>query len=388
MNKIVHVCLTGGYTEGINYQENYLTKFQAKLGYDVYILTTQYCWHKNIWGPCHNSDYKNVFGVTVIRLPYKYNVPYKINTYLGVFKGFYEELEKIDPDIIFVHNLQFQDLRKLNKYKKNHPNVLIYADNHSDFSNSARGWISRNILYKFYWKNCAISSEKIIKKFYGVLPARVDFLINVFKLPKDKCSLLVMGADDDAIEHVNSSHSRKRIREKYNIEENDLCVVTGGKIDSYKLQTLSLMEAIRNIDFPSVKLLVFGSVEKELQDRFYALCDGKKVVYLGWANSIQSYEYFSAADLVAFPGRHSVYWEQVAGMGIPIMCKYWEGTTHVDFGGNVYFLKEDSVSYLEKEIKDILTSERYNNMKEIASSSMKDKFLYSKISLEAIEMMN
>ena len=39
-----------------------------------------------------------------------------------------------------------------------------------------------------------------VNKFYGVLPARVDFLINEYKLPKNKVELLVMGADDDCIE--------------------------------------------------------------------------------------------------------------------------------------------------------------------------------------------
>ena len=122
--KIVHVCLTGGYTEGINYQENYLTKYQAKEGHDVYIITTQYCWHKNVWGACFESGYKNEYGVKVIRLPYKYKLPYKINTYLGIFKDFIKTLESINPDVIFIHNLQFQDLRKLKSYVKRYPNTV------------------------------------------------------------------------------------------------------------------------------------------------------------------------------------------------------------------------------------------------------------------------
>ena len=49
----------------------------------------------------------------------------------------YEAIEKVKPEIIFVHNLQFFDISKIVKYAKKH-SVKIYADNHADFSNSAR----------------------------------------------------------------------------------------------------------------------------------------------------------------------------------------------------------------------------------------------------------
>ena len=384
--KIVHVCLTGGYTEGINYQENYLTKYQAKEGHDVYIITTQYCWHKNVWGSCYESGYINEFGVRVIRLPYKYKLPYKINTYLGVFKNFIKALECINPDIVFVHNLQFQDIRKLKSYFKCHPNVIMYADNHSDFSNSARGFLSRNLLYKVYWRRCAQSVTKIFRRFYGVLPARVDFLMDIYKLPKEKCELLVMGADDDAVEAVKENNAREKIREKYGIKDDDFCIVTGGKIDSFKTQTLTLMEAVRDIDNPKLKFLVFGSIEDSIKNRFDSLCDGTKIQYMGWAKGNQSYEFFSAADLAVFPGRHSVYWEQVAGMGIPMICKYWEGTTHIDIGGNVIFLKDDSIESLEYSIKDVVNSpSKYHAMENIAKSKKRKLFSYRNISRKAIE---
>lgn len=384
--KIVHVCLTGGYTEGINYQENYLTRYQAKEGHDVYIITTQYCWHKNVWGPCFESGYKNEYGVKVIRLPYKYKLPYKINTYLGIFRDFIKTLDSINPDVIFIHNLQFQDLRKLKPYAKRHPNTVLYADNHSDFSNSARGWLARNLLYKVYWRSCAKSVSGIVNKFYGVLPARVDFLIDIYKLPADKCELLVMGADDDAVEEVKNNNARDKIRKEYGIQDDDFCIVTGGKIDSFKMQTLTLMEAVRDIDNPKLKLLIFGSIEDSIKGRFDSLCDGTKIQYLGWAKGNQSYEYFSAADLAVFPGRHSVYWEQVVGMGIPMICKLWPGTTHVDLGGNVIFLKTDQQEELENAILQVFNSPSiYINMKNIADGNRRKDFSYDYLSRISIE---
>ena len=42
--KISHICLCGPYTDGWNYQENLITKYQVKNGYDVSIIASQYEW--------------------------------------------------------------------------------------------------------------------------------------------------------------------------------------------------------------------------------------------------------------------------------------------------------------------------------------------------------
>lgn len=114
-----------------------------------------------------------------------------------------------------------------------------------------------------------------------------------------------------------------------------------------------LMEAVQKIDNPKVKLIVFGSVTSELKDKVVALADGKKVQYIGWVKSEDSYAYFAAADLAVFPGRHSLFWEQVAAQGIPMLCKKWDGTTHVDIGGNVKFLTKDSVKEIQSNIEEL-----------------------------------
>lgn len=190
-------------------------------------------------------------------------------------------------------------------------------DNHCDFSNSATNWLSKYVLHGIIWKHFAKEILPYTKKFYGVLPARVDFLINMYGIPSNKVELLVMGADDDKVDQVLKGNSKERIRKKYNIGKDDFLVMFGGKIDAWKKQTLLLMEAIGKIENPKVKLIVFGSVTQELADNVKDLCIKNKVQYIGWVKAEESYEYFAAADLAIFPGRHSVFWEQVAGMGIP-----------------------------------------------------------------------
>lgn len=382
--KILHICTTGPYTDGLNYQENLLTKFQVKEGHEVFLLASQWEWGargnvEKCDGPC---TYTNQDGVSVIRLPIRGNkdIFYRYKRFLY----FYQTLENVAPDVIFIHNVQFFDIDKIRKYAQKHP-VRIYVDNHADFSNSARSKLAV-LFYKTIWRHMAQIIEPYTTKFYGVLPARVDWLIDMYKLPKDKCELLVMGADDEEVERAGTEENRHKVRESLNIPQDDFLIVTGGKIDAWKTQTLLLMEAVNRIANPKLKLLIFGPVTNEIKGQFDELFNPDTMRYVPWANSSQSYDYFAIADLVVFPGRHSVYWEQAAGQGKPILCKYWEGTTHVDLGGNVEFLKRDSTDEIEGNIKRILyDSGVYSGMNNVASSKGKTYFSYNHIARIAIE---
>ena len=88
-----------------------------------------------------------------------------------------------------------------------------------------------------------------------------------------------------------------------------------------------------------------------------------------------------------FPGRHSVFWEQVVGIGKPMICKYWDGTTHVDLGGNVKFLYKDTVEELTEAINTVLGSEEvFKGMQEVAQSKGMDYFSYQQIARKSLEL--
>lgn len=54
------------------------------------------------------------------------------------------------------------------------------------------------------------------------------------------------------------------------------------------------------------------------------------------------------------------------GLGVPIVAKYWPGTTHIDVGGNCKFLYEDSVQEISNAIVELVdSSELYERMKKL-----------------------
>ena len=378
--KILHVCLSGAFTDGLTYQENLLTKYHKLAGHDVTMLTTEWCYDdkgKIIENKTH--DYINQDDVRVIRLSSKQSYSNRFKRY----SNFYNLLVVINPDVIFIHNVQFIDIKIIVKYLKKNPNVKVFVDNHCDLSNSGTNWISKNILHKIIWRHYANLIEPFVTKFYGVLPVRVDFLVNMYKLPKEKCELLIMGADDEYVEKYKDS---KQYRKELNIKNNDFVIVTGGKIDKAKILTLDLMKTVLNTEMKNVKLFVFGSVAQNIKDDFDKLCDDKKVFYLGWATNEESYKYFSIADVVCFPGLHSVYWEQAVAMGKPIICRHLTGTTHIDIGGNVEYFYKNTAEEIEEVINDIiLNKNKYEALLDNAQKKDKEKFLYSVISKDSIK---
>lgn len=382
--KILHLMLACFYIDNYSYQENYLPKYHKKQGHDVEIIASLFSFDKNGNGMYleKGDTYINEDGIKVTRLDYANGLFAKrFRRYLGLKK----ELERIQPELIFCHGVQFADIKIVRDYCKMYPNTQLYIDNHSDFSNSATNWVSKKIQHEIIWKHYAQIITPYVKKFYGVLPARVDFLVNEYKISEDKVELLVMGADDEMVNEAASPELIRNLREKYNIKSNDFLIMTGGKIDKWKTQTLLLMEAVQKIQNDKVKLIIFGSVTEELQQKVKELTDGDKVQYIGWIQAKDSYKYFAAADLVIFPGRHSVFWEQVAAQGIPMIVKYWAGTTHIDMGGNVKFLKNDSVNEIKYTIEEVLEGDNYDKMKKVALEKGRRHFAYSEIAKRSIE---
>lgn len=384
--KIVHLCLSCFYIDDYSYQENMLPKYHVLQGHDVSVIASMVSFDTN-GKPCllkEESVKTTKEGYKVIRVDYKKPF-YKFNKFVRFYKNTYQLLENEAPDLIFIHDFSFMDITKVIKYVSKNKNVKVYVDCHTDYINSAQSWVSKNIFHHFIWRYYAKKLSPFVEKFYGVTPLRCDFLKDAYKIDPSKIELLVMGIDDVILEKKD----RVLIREQYcsglKINNNDFLIVTGGKIDEKKNIHL-VMQAVKNLKVPNTKLIVFGTVAPEMQELFDSLIDPEFITYVGWLNTDQILDYLILADLVVFPGTHSVLWEQAVGAGTPCIFKYWEGMKHVDVGGNCEFLYKDSVQEMTNVLAKFLSDRvKYNEMKRVAIDEGLKKFAYSEIARYAIE---
>lgn len=381
VKKILHIS-PGPFCDGWTYQDNVLTKYHVKLGYKVTMLTSNWVFNsKGGYSSVEPCEYINNDGVKVIRLAIK-NGKHQ-NYHFKKFVGFSKAIESEKPDLIFLHNLNYLDIKKVYLYCKNHKSVILLADNHCDESNSGRNFISKYFFHKMLWKKNAKLIDKYCKHFFGVLPARVDFLTNYYKISPNKTSLLIMGADDEMVEKYKNNYSNRSQYFSGEIGFDTTLIVSGGKIDRFKLQTLSLMKYV--LESPNnICLIVFGSVDSEIKQDFFKYVDNKKVRYIGWLNSEQTYEYISLSDICVFPGRHSVIWEQAVAQQKPLIVKRWDGTNHVNFNGNVRFIDDDNYCSLKAVLDDSLEKNRLNELKVRSKGEGYRKFLYSNIAKESL----
>ena len=164
--RIMHLMLASFYIDNYSYQENLLPKYHKLQGHEVSIVASLFTFDENgksAW-LTEAKKYINEYGIPVARLAFKNNKADKI---LRRYKGLKYELERFKPDVLFIHGVQFNDIRVVVKYLKSHPNVRVYADNHADFSNSAKNWISRYIQHRIMWRGCAQKINKYVTRFYG-----------------------------------------------------------------------------------------------------------------------------------------------------------------------------------------------------------------------------
>lgn len=386
--KILHCCLAAFYIDNYGYQENVIPKMHKLQGHDVAILasTETYIQNKTI-GYIEPSKYINEHDIPVTRIPYVKYIPHLIVKKLRLYKGITNVLEEFQPEIIFLHDCQFISIVNIVRFAQNNPKVRIYVDGHTDYINSGKNWISKNILHKLIYRWCANKIEPYTRKFYGTLPLRVEFFKSVYKLPNEKVELLVFGADDSVINKDEVNIIREQVRNKLGVSQDDLVLVTGGKIDKRKY-IHTLMEVVADMKQQNITLIVFGTPDHEMANQIEALSMISNIHYLGWASNIETYGYLLAGDIAIYPGTHSVLWEQSIGLGLPCIFKQWEGMNHLNIGGNCLFLKSST----REEIKHAICllkddKELYNNMKNVSQNKGRKMFSYNSISKKAIELV-
>ena len=387
--EIVHIAANAPFNDGWGYQDNLLPKYQVKLGHNVTLLVTDTT-HSDR-GIVHTDEgaFTSVDGFRVIRFPYK---QYAVKMLTTVFykMDVYEKLMELQPDFIFFHGLLSRTFCDVIRYKKSREKAgkscVVVQDNHLDYNIGIKFSTTKQKLLRAYYRAFNKKTQKYVSCVYGVTPWRKKYAEDYFRISPEKTDVLIMGADNEKIDFSHREEIRADLRKRFGVGEDDLLIITGGKIDKRK-NIISLLEACKTMK--NTKLVVFGNVLDDVKEEFMSLMEGSNhMEYIGWIASDKVYDYFFAADLVVFPGQHSVLWEQACAAKVPCIFLKWEGMDHVDAGGNADFLEDASVDTIRDKIEQLRFTPRYDAMKQVAQSDVTDVFLYSEIAKKSIEMWN
>ncbi len=327
---IVHICLCDPYAENWSYHRNILSEQNAKDGHDTYIITTEYAMDENgKHGRKERQDYINKYGVHVIRLKYKYCLPKVVNGKINTVRGLKEQLYKIHPDIIMLHNQQTLNWFDIGKFKRKNPNVILLADSHASFANSCRNFFSRWIIQGTFFRWIIRSNFKFIDGMYYIGEGELEFFRIVYGIKQSENSILPLPAR--FLEKEEKERNAFAIRSELDIKDDELLFVHSGKLTVEK-KTVEILQCLKELKDKKFKLLIIGSIPKDREDLKKEIDSDKRFIYMGWKTSDELMRYVSAADLYLQPGSVSVTMNNSLAVGTPVMV-YPHKTYKRFFGG-------------------------------------------------------
>lgn len=315
--KILHCCLSCFYIDNYNYQENVLPLINKNHGHDVKIIASTETFIENSkLGYVNAGKYINRDGISVERVAYKRWLPHFIMKKIRIYKNVYDLIEKFSPDIILFHGVCAYELLTIVKYKKNNPKVKVYIDSHSDFNNSSQNLISREILHKRFYKRIVDKALPWIDKILCISIEAIDFLEQLYKVPKDKMELYPLGGI--IFTDFQWKEKRDKIRKALSVDEDDILVIHSGKMDVKKC-TIELLKSFTQVENSNLKLVLIGSFTQEIESTVNSIINlDKRIKYIGWKDSSMLLGYLCGADIYVQPGSQSATMQNAICCRCPI----------------------------------------------------------------------
>ena len=257
--KILHV--EAEYNPGLGYQVNLISKYMAKLGHEVIILSTELNVvrkHQKPYLDNYNEqsddEHFNETNVRIIRVP---AIGIISDRHIWSFKAF-KLIKKLEPDIIFLHdNDTLVSIIYLMFLIKKHQIPLI-TDSHM-VALASKNKLSR--LFQLTYRNFV---TPIIKKnnIKVVRTVEDDFIFNVFNIPVELAPVISFGSDVDRFKP--DELKKYLLRKKYGIPLENRVFIYTGKLSLDK-QGLFLASALKdsfanNMHSAGISFLIVSSV--------------------------------------------------------------------------------------------------------------------------------
>ena len=302
--RIVHVCLSCFYIDGHAYQENELVRQHIEAGHIVNVLTSTEIFGSDFClSYVKPSSYLGQDGAQVFRLPYRKFLPHAVMKKLRIHPGVYGLLEMLKPEVIYFHGLCGWEIFTVTRYKKKNPGVRLYIDSHEDWNNSARGWLSKNILHKIYYKYIIKKCQPYFNKILCVSLETMDFVERVYGVGRAALEFYPLGGRvyDDA----EYEDRRSRGRDAIGATAINIVLLQTGKMGRRK----KILESLRAFSETPGDHLIFilaGVLADEIISDAEKLIEmDSRIIFLGWKSTEELGDLLCAADVYVQPGTQS-----------------------------------------------------------------------------------
>jgi len=368
--KIVHICQY--YNDGYGYHENLLPQYQARLGHEVVIITSEREFSFRELKSEHRIKKPNTYldgQVRIIRIP----IVGEFKNRFVIFKNLAAVIENEKPDYLWHHGLTHPSIVTVAKYKQKHPSVFTVADNHSDLNNSARYLLWKLGYYNLFWRVVLSNCVKYLDIAFGVTPARCHFANEELGVPWSIIRLLPQGADEETARSIGAyAIKRDNLNRK-------LVLVTGGKINPNK-NISSLFNAVTGLD---IELCVFGALSPDIKTELSNSLPNN-ITFLGWLNREQTLKILVEADIAVWNRQHTNLIEDAIATLTPLILRY-HGSTCYQIKDNGFYLYSDSSNEIRQYLQFLIRHREIILDMRNAADKMLHFLSYNRIAQESID---
>ena len=370
--KILHVCLSSHYTEGMTYQDNQLPDQNAKDGHNVVVVSDCYIHEGSYLTKVEEEDKVMPSGVRLVRMNYDYIFSHLASSKIRKVKKLYNFIADEKPDVILFHGVAGYEMLTVAKYKKKNPKTKLYIDSHEDFHNSGTFWLSKTLQYRVFNRFIVNKIKNKVDKFLYISYESKDFLEKMYGLEDSKLEFYPLGGN--IVEKDNKKKFSQQIRAQYGYKQDDILVLHSGKLVPAK-KTKELITAFKSVTNPRLKLIILGSIPTEYSQILNKLIQSdERINFVGWKTSTEVIEYLCAADIYFQPGTQSATMQNAICCGTPIaLYPYSSHKPYINNNGFFVSNKDDYIRVFEFILSD---PESLTNMSEASYNIARDLLDY------------
>ena len=338
--RIVHV--NQFYIPGLSYQENILPHEQAKLGHDVWILTSDRLPHPKKYPESGGRLPQGIYredSVRIWRLPSFVPIKSRGQVYI---RNLNRTIYRLRPDVVNTHGLRFFPVLQV---LSNRPFFVHVGDDHSENGNLPTG--PGNIIRFGVGRLVCRKIGRLGSKVFTSNPFAEWFVKQVYAARPEGVHLLPLGINTHTF--FPDPVKREKWRAKLAIPDDACLFITSGRLTpgkGFELLFRSFAEVHRQ--YPAARLAIAGSGTPEYEAHLHALAKdlgiAGVVVFLNWMAESDLCAVYNAADVGVMPGKLGGM-KEIIGVGRPLIAPDHLATAYlVERGNGLTFAPDDGGS--------------------------------------------
>jgi glycosyltransferase involved in cell wall biosynthesis len=390
--RIVHI--VDYFQPKLGYQEVFLAKKQAKLGHEVFVITSDryapILYYKNA-GKSILGDRIKGYGffmedeINVWRLKVLFEVSSRV-----WMLGLENKIRELNPDIVNVDGFNTITAFRVALLKLKSEKYFKFKLVIDDHLNPSASKSQLKILYP------------VLKhSFFPIISALADSLIAVsnttkvfmhknYGLPLNRIKVIPLGADITIFKC--DKIARNKLRKELGIKNNEVLFIYTGKIVTFKYVHLLVDAAMSLIKkHYNLKVLLVGYSDKLYREQLQLKITSEGCVEnFIWHEAVPNkelYKYFSTADIAVWPHQHTNSILEAMACGLPVIVSDEPRASEEVIYKNGLTYKDSNLLDLMKKMEELALNETLRKkMGENGKKIVQEKFNWEIIAKEFIKI--